>query len=132
VIPLTPAELDRNENHSYPGRSRAQVYRATATALRSLGYEITLADDGAGRIKTAPKLITATAHGSGSGAVATENSVAWNIDVTSASGGAALRAEPRGYSGGQVVPPNQINGMYLKKLFATLYGEIDSDLPGSK
>ena len=37
VIPLTPAELDRNENHSSPGRSRAQVYRATATALHRSG-----------------------------------------------------------------------------------------------
>jgi hypothetical protein len=132
AVPLTAAELNQAENHAYPGHSRGQVYKATTTALRSLGYEITMNDEGAGRIKTAPKLLSATAHGNSSVAVAQENTVAWNIDVTSAAGGAALHAEPRGYSGGRTVPASQFNGQYFKGLFATLYGEIDSDLPGGK
>jgi hypothetical protein len=129
VMALSPVDLARVENHPYPGRSKAQVFRATVTALRSLGYELVVSDEGAGLIKTAPKVMTATAHGNAYGAVATENSVAWTIGVQPIAGGVGLHADPRGYSGGQAVPADQINGAFLERLFATLYAEIDTNLP---
>ncbi len=128
-LPLSPADLARAENHAYPGRTKAQAFRATATALRSLGFEIVVADEGAGLLKTAPKVMSATAYGSQYSAVATENSVAWTIGIQSIPGGAGLHADPRGYSGGQLVPADQINGPFLQSLFNTLYAEIDTNLP---
>jgi hypothetical protein len=131
-MPLSPADLARNENHAYPGRSKVQVFRATSTALRSLGYQLVVSDEGAGLIKTAPKVMTAVAYGNGYAAVATENSIGWTIGVTPIEGGVGLHADPRGYSGGQAVPADQMNGAYMEKLFGTLFGEIDSNLPPPK
>ena len=130
VIPLSPADLERDENHFYPGRSKAQLYKATLTALQTTGFQVVVNDQGGGKLKTAPKVITATAYGNSYGAVATENAIAWSIDVMPAAGGAALRAEPRAYSGGQLIPPSSVNGDYLERLFGTLYGAVDENLPG--
>jgi hypothetical protein len=132
AMPLSPADLARNENHAYPGRSKGQVFRATATALRSLGYQLVVSDEGSGLIKTAPKVMTAVAYGNAYGAVATENSIGWTIGVTPIEGGVGLHADPRGYSGGQAVAADQMNGAYMEKLFGTLYGEIDTNLPPPK
>jgi hypothetical protein len=131
AIPLSPADLERNENHFYPGRTKGQLFKATTTALKTLGFQIVVSDEAAGKIKTAPKLVTTTAYGSNYSAVATENSIGWNIDVGPAQngGGAGMHAEPKGYSGGQVLQATDMNGAYLEKLFDTLYGEIDSNLP---
>ncbi len=129
VMPLSPADLARNENHYYPGRTRAQVYKAAVTALRTTGFQVVVNDEGAGKIKTAPKVITATAYGNSYGAVATENAIAWSIDMLTAPNGCAIHAEPRGYSGGQVLAPDSMNGDYLERLFGTLYGAIDENLP---
>jgi hypothetical protein len=128
-MPLSPADLARNENHAYPGRSKAQVFHATVTALRSLGYEVIVNEPGTGLIKTAPKVMAAVAYGNAYGAVATENSVGWTIGVTPITGGVGLHADPRGYSGGQAVAADQMNGEYLERLFATLFAEIDTNLP---
>jgi hypothetical protein len=128
-FPMSPADLARNENHAYPGRTQAQVFHATLTALKTQGYQIVVGEQGTGLIKTAPKVMMATAYGNSYSAVATENAVGWTIGVTAISGGVGLHADPRGYSGGQAVPPEQMNGDYLERLFNTLYGEIDSNLP---
>jgi hypothetical protein len=128
-MPMSPADLARNENHAYPGRSKAQVFHATVTALRSLGYEVIVNEPGTGLIKTAPKVMTAVAYGNAYGAVATENSIGWTIGVTPITGGVGLHADPRGYSGGQAVAADQMNGDYLERLFGTLFAEIDTNLP---
>jgi hypothetical protein len=128
-MPMTPADLALAENHAYPGRTKAQVFHATVTALRSQGYEIIVSDAGSGLIKTAPKVLTAVAYGNSYGAVATENAVGWTVGVTPIAGGVGLHADPRGYSGGQGVGPDQMNGAYLERLFNTLYAEIDANLP---
>ena len=127
-FPMSPADLARNENHAYPGRSQGQVFNATLTALKSQGYQIVVSEQGTGLIKTAPKVMTAVAYGNAYSAVATENAIGWTIGVTAISGGVGLHADPRGYSGGNAVPPEQMNGDYLERLFGTLYSEIDSNL----
>jgi len=130
---LSPEELARVENHPYAGHTKAQVFAATVTALRSLGYEIVVADPGNGLIKSAPKVVTATAYATSNyTAVAVENSIAWTIGVQSIPGGAGLHADPRGYSGGQVIPVDRMNGAYLTRLFESLYTEIDGNLPRAR
>jgi hypothetical protein len=130
--PVTADELDRLEARSYQGRSRGEVLKATVTALRSLGYEVVSVDQAAGRVKTAPKIVVVhAARTSSSTAIASGDAVAWTIDVSGAKGGAQLHAEPRLYSGGQNVETTRLNETYAQRLFTTLYGEIDSSLPGT-
>jgi hypothetical protein len=127
---VTPQELVNFETHAYPGRSQADVFAATVTALKSIGYEVVLADKAAFRIKTAPKIVMVHAAAtSSSTAVATNDTVGWNIDVLSASDGASMHAEPRLYRGGASVEPSTLNYDFADNMFRTLYAEIDSDLP---
>jgi hypothetical protein len=129
---VTPDELDRLEARSYEGHGKAEVLKATVTALRSLGYEVVSVDKASGRIKTAPKTVVVhAARTSSSTAVATGDAVAWTIDVSAASGGARMHAEPRLYSAGQNVEATRLSETYAQRLFSTLYGEIDTSLPGS-
>jgi hypothetical protein len=129
-MPMSPAQLAQHEEHPYPGHTKAQVFSAATSALRSLGYEIVTSDAASGRIKTAPKLMTVTAYAGSSTAVASDNSLAWTLEVSSGDDGALLHAEPRGYSAGQLVDASRMNGSFLERSFATLYGEIDDDMPG--
>ena len=128
---MSPAQLEQHEAHAYPGHTKAQVFSAATSALRSLGYEIVTSDAATGRIKTAPKLVTVTAYGSSSTAVASDNSLAWTLEVSSGADGALLHAEPRGYTAGNLVDASRMNGSFLERSFATLYGEIDDDMPGA-
>lgn len=125
---MTPADLARNETHAYPGKTKHQVFRATAVALKTLGYDVVVSNEATGHIKTAPQLITVVAYGSPGSAVAAGNSLAWNIHVKSEGKDATVHAEPRGYSAGQAVDPSQMNSAFLERSFRTLYGEIESDL----
>jgi hypothetical protein len=130
--PMSPADLAKNEVHPYPGRTKAEVFKASVAALKTLGYEVVTTDAASGRIKTSPKLVTVTAYGNGTTAVASANSVAWTLEVSDVSGGASVNAEPRGYSAGQAVGPERMNAAFLERTFATLYSEIDDNLPLGK
>jgi hypothetical protein len=127
---VTPQELVDFETHAYPGRSQSDVFTATVTALKAMGYEVVLAERAAFRIKTAPKVVMVHAAAtSSSTAVATSDTVAWDIDVLAASGGASMHAEPRLYRGSSSVQPSDLLFDFADNLFRTLYTEIDSDLP---
>jgi hypothetical protein len=126
---MTPAELATHERHGFTGRTKEQVFRAAAAALRGEGYEIIAADAVAGRLRTAPRIIGAHAVGSRYSAVATSTSFAWTVDVWPDTGGAVLRAEPRGYNGAQRVDAAEMNAEWLEKAFRQLYREIDDNLP---
>jgi hypothetical protein len=126
---VTPAELDAYESRSYAGYDKKQVLRATVTALRSLGYEVVAVDDKAGRVKTAPKLVVVhAARTSSTTAVAVGDSIAWTVDVSTATRGASVHAEPRLYSSGQAVEATRLNHDYADRTFKTLYSEIESNL----
>lgn len=128
---VTPAELEAYEQHAYTGQARGTVFKATVTALRSLGYEVVLADAAAGRVKTAPKVVVVhAARTSSTTAIAAGDSVAWTIDVGGDAHGAHVHAEPRLYRAGEAVPSERLNHDYAEKMFSTLYSEIASNLPG--
>ena len=128
---VTPAELEHYESHSFAG-DKKQVYRATVTALRSLGYEVVASDEGAGRVKTAPKVVVVQAAQTSSyTAVAASASIAWTINVTSDARGAVVHAEPRIYSAGTAVDASNMSSDYADRTFHTLYDEIQSNLPGT-
>jgi hypothetical protein len=128
---VTPAELEAYEQHGYAGQSRGAVFKATVTALRSLGYDVVLADASSGRVKTAPKVVVVhAARTSSSTAIVAGDSVAWTVDVSGDTHGARVHAEPRLYSAGQSVPPERLNQEFADKMFSTLYSEIATNLPG--
>jgi hypothetical protein len=126
---LTPADIEQYGTRTYPGTSRAQVFRGSVAALRTLGYDTAVVDEGAGRIKSAPKLLVVHASGTRYSARATGSSLAWDIDVVAAGAGTVVRARPRGYEGGQSVPASRMNGEYIKRTYETLFAEIESNLP---
>lgn len=94
---VTPEELANFENHAYPDRSQAQVFAAAVTGLKSIGYEVVLADKAAFRIKTAPKTVAVQAVAGSNMAVAVSDTIAWTVDVLTTPGGASMHAEPRFY-----------------------------------
>ncbi len=126
---MTPAELEQHESHPYAGQSKARVFEATSTALRSMGYEIVVRDAASGRLKTAPKLIMVRAVSDGYNAMASSREIAWTVDVSDASGGTVVHAEPRGFAGGQSVDASHMDASFLESSFDTLYSEIESNLP---
>lgn len=127
--PLTAANVEEWGTRSYAGATRRIAFRATVGALKSLGYETAIVDEGVGRIKTAPKLLVVHASGSRYGARATGSSLAWDVDVTVAGGAAIIRARPRGDEGGQGVPIERMNAEYVKRMYDALFTEIESNLP---
>ncbi len=128
---VTPAELQAYEERAYDGQTKAEVFKATVTALKSLGYEIVEADAARGRVKTAPKLmVVQAARTSSTTAMAVGNSVAWTIDVASSAQGATVHAVPRLYRAGESVDPSRLNADFADRTFTTLYGEIADNLTG--
>ena len=128
---VTPEELDHYESRSFAG-DKKQVYRATVTALRSLGYEVVASEETSGRVKTAPKIVNVQAAATSRyTAVAASNTIAWTITVTPGPNGAVVHAEPRLYSAGNSVEATQLNSDYADRTFNTLYDEIQSNLPGT-
>jgi hypothetical protein len=127
---ITPAELDQYGTKTYEGRSKGQVMRAVIASLRSQGYDIASEDDDAGHVKTGPKVVVVTAASTGYGTAAAQaGELAWTIDVEAKSSGAVVHAMPRGYQGGQAIEATKFNYDYARKAFATLFSEIDSELP---
>ena len=72
-MPMTPTDLARYENRPYPGRTKAQVYTATVTALRAMGFQIIASDAATGVVKTggAPVSVVPGAEWDTSGCVST-------------------------------------------------------------
>jgi hypothetical protein len=127
---ITPAEIDRNGTKTFHGREAGQVVRATVAALRTLGYEVVVADVAGGKVKTAPKLVTVHAVGNQYHATAMADSLAWSIDFVKATDGTVVRLHPRMYRNGQPIDETMINADPMNKAFADLFKEIDENLPG--
>jgi hypothetical protein len=125
---VSPAELDQDGTRTYPRATRSQALHATIGALRTLGYEVTVVDEGQGRVKTAPRVLAVRAVGSAYVASVSEISLAWSIAVTPEGSGARIHAEPRGYVGGE---STGLNANFAHNAFQTLFGEIDDQLGSS-
>lgn len=103
--------------------------KASDTALRTLGYQVVVADVNTGQVKTAPKPLVVTAAGTGASAVAVSNDLAWSLEITPAAAGVVMQATPRASSGGQSYD-GPFDQAYMEKAFKDLFNEIDSNLSG--
>jgi hypothetical protein len=124
---LTPAQVQALGKREFPGHDRAAVVKASDTALRTLGYEVVVADPKTGQVKTAPKPLVVTAAGSATTAIAVSNDLAWSLEITSVANGASMQATPRASSGGQSYD-GPMDQAYMEKAFADLFKEIESNL----
>ena len=130
---ITPAEVEQYGTRAYKGPNKAQTVVATSLALRTLGYEVVLADADGGVIKTAPKVVQVHAVGSKYSSSSIEDALAWTVTITTTPNGSLVRAEPRPYRNGQPLEKTQLIESTMHRAFDALFAEIESDLPaGSK
>ena len=121
----TPADMQQLGNRTFPGHSVDQITKAAIVALRMQGYEVVTGD--APRIRTAPKLIAMAAAGSRTYAQAYDQSVAWDLDVTSAGDGAVVNAKMRATMNG--APMEQVYYDWVKTNTDTLFKDIADNIP---
>ena len=124
---ITPDQLKALAKRSYPGRKRDELVTASVTALKTLGYDVVVADVETGVVKTAPKPLVAMASGTATTAVAVTNDLAWTIEVTATGGGADVQATPRASQGGQTYD-GPYDADYMERAVADLFKEIESTL----
>ena len=74
---ITPDEIAQRGTKPYPGKSPAQVMKASVVALKTLGFDVVAADGG--KVKTAPKTIQVTAVGGAYSASSYEDALAWTL-----------------------------------------------------
>jgi hypothetical protein len=128
---ITADQVKALGKRAYAGRSRDELVEASSIALKTLGYEVVVADKESGMVKTAPKPLVATASGNANTAVAVTNDLAWMIEVTAEGDGVAVQATPRASSGGQSYD-GPYNADYMEKAIVDLFKEIESNLKPAK
>jgi len=128
---ITAAQVNALGKRTYAGQTREALVKASAVALKTLGYEVVVEDAESGVIKTAPKPLVATASGTATTAIAVTNDLAWMIEVTGTSDGVAVQATPRASSGGQSYD-GPFDADYMEKAIIDLFKEIESNLKPAK
>src|SRR5688572_11531276 len=87
ALGCTPVRLVSAADLSHYGtrpfhQPKAEVVRATATALKTLGYEVTVADETSGKVKTSPKVaVIGAVRTSSYTAVGYQSAIAWSLEV---------------------------------------------------
>jgi hypothetical protein len=115
---VQPADLTPYESHPYAGRSRAQVYQATLSALQSMGYDIFAQDSASGTIR-AQGVVIARERGN-------NDTLVWHIDVSATPTGALLHAVPHLFY--KDYEASGFNPNFADRIFRTLYAEVDRQL----
>jgi hypothetical protein len=96
--PMTPSEVATHGTASYDA-SPAKVFVAAQGALKSEGYEIALADQGKGLIKTSRKLVRAEAVGGAGYAQAIAATRQYVVSIHADGAKTVVVAEPRVFMG---------------------------------
>lgn len=128
--PLTTAQLAELGTHRYPGVTRDKATEACATALATLGYNVTVKQPDTGLIKTAPKTISVSSSGSAYGhsmsASVTEDGLAWSVSVEQSGDDAVVHAMPRGFrNGSEMHEENMWVAETIDGKFKDLWTEVD-------
>jgi hypothetical protein len=127
--PLTPAQLAQRGTRRYPNLTREQATKASAAALATLGFEVTVTDVSAGVVRTAPKVIQVSAVGGYGYASAIEDGLAWSVHVDSAGKDAVVHCTPRAFRNGtEMHDPNVWVAEAIDDKFRDFWHELDGDL----
>ena len=127
--PLNQSELSERGTHRYPNVSRERLTEASATALATLGYRVTVKQSRKGLVRTAPATIMTSAYGTNYAANLQEDGLAWSMRIDKSGKGAVIHAQPRGFRNGSEYHDD---GMWVAEVmdakFKDLWREIDSSL----
>lgn len=129
---LTAADIQEHGTRRFAGHAQREVTGASIAALRTLGFDVAVADQNGGHVKSAPKLLQVYAVGGPYSATALRDELAWSIDVSSAPDGVLVYARPRAFRNGQAMDDSEMNADYMERAFADLFREIESNLSGGK
>src|SRR5688500_7059900 len=125
---MTPADFDAFGVRSYQGVSKESAIEASTSALKTLGFEVTVADRASGMVKTAPRYLmtSSSATASGTHAVSTSHGheLAWTIEIEGDAGSSKVRATPRAFMDGQQLPGDQIPIQAIKPKYDDLWREL--------
>jgi len=129
VHPLTEAQLAERGTHRYPSADVGTVTNACARALAALGYDVVTRDEQQGVVKTAPKTFEVRVVGNGYYAQASEDGLAWNVQVEGSASGAVLHATPRAFRNGSEIRRRDVwVAEAIDDKFADLWSEMDGAL----
>ena len=130
---MTPAEVDANGTHVFAA-SHADTFKATAGALQTLGYQLTMTDEGKGILKTDRKLLQARAVATSSvSASAVQVTRQYYVRITSTDAtSTAVVAEPKVFIGERDVSGDEVWALEgpegERELWRRLFAEIQSNL----
>ena len=127
--PLSQKQLTDMGTHRFAKVNRAKLTEASAVALETLGYRVTLKQPAAGVVKTSPTTVMTSATGHAHAASVTQDGLAWTLRIEQTGSGAVVRATPRGYRNGSEM---RRDGMWVAEVmdqkFQDLWREIDTTL----
>jgi hypothetical protein len=128
---MTPAEVSSHGTATYEA-APAKVFAATQGALKSEGYEIAVADEKKGLIKTNRKLVRAHAVGGPGYAEAVEATRQYVVSIHADGAKTVVVAEPRVYIGDRDLSDESVwdieGPMGERKLWTQLFRDVREGL----
>lgn len=122
---LTKAQLEERGTRRYANVTREQVTEASAIALETLGYRVTLKQPETGVVKTQPKTILVSATGSRTYAQATEDQLAWAVNIEPSGSDVVLHALPRGFRNGT---EQKEDGIWVAEMIDTKFRDLLNEI----
>lgn len=124
---LSPAEMSQMGTRKYAATPVDKATEATAAALATLGYKVTVKESGL--VKTAPQTIMASASGGRGYANITEDGLAWSIAIEQSGADVIFHATPRAFRNGSEMHGDDtwVAEVMVSK-FRDLWHEIDGNL----
>jgi hypothetical protein len=121
---LTPQDLEQRGTRGFPNVSIEGAVAATASALSTLGYVVTLKSANPGLVKTAPRQVSTSATGGRYNAQLITDELSWSIEVFSDQGMTWLRATPHAFRNGAEMGGTAFVAEVLDPRFNDLWREL--------
>lgn len=121
---MTTQELEQRGTRTYAVDFETGM-TAAVTALKTLGFEVTVASKETGVIKTAPREIMRSAAGANAQAVTYRDELGWALHLAAQGDGVQIKATPHAYSNGNPIPNDQLPAQAIDPKFSALWNELD-------
>ena len=134
---LTSDQITERGTRTFEGVSLEAAVEMSAASLKTLGYEVTIADAAKGVVKTSPAVIFTQATGTSSysqfGGTHVSNvqrdGLAWSLSIRSLGAAVQIVARPRAYRNSQELTGDQIFvAEIVDPKFESLWREIGENL----
>lgn len=121
---MTTQELEQRGMRTYAVDFETGM-TAAVTALKTLGFEVTVVSQETGVIKTAPREIMRSTAGANAQAVTYRDELGWALHLTAQGAGVQIKATPHAYSNGNPIPNDQLPAQAIDPKFSALWNELD-------